>query len=292
MQFIVSREEDGMRLIPVVLRHAEGVSPHILREMLRARELRIDGQRTDRDEAVFAGQEIRAYLPKQMLKKQKPLSESELVYLDEYLCVINKPQGLPCEDSRGEWGDTAFSRTRALLAEKGESSDLILCHRLDVKTGGLLLFAREEEAAEIIRSAFRTRTIDKEYECLVKGCPQKKEATLTGYLRKDAAAASVSVTDSPRPGAVLIGTRYRVIEAGRISRLRVDLLTGRTHQIRAHLAHIGHPILGDDRYGDRALNRAEGVTSQRLWAVRLRLNGLEGKLSYANGLTLEVSCPF
>ena len=292
MQFIVSREEDGMRLIPVVLRHAEGVSPHILREMLRARELRIDGRRTDRDEAVFAGQEIRAYLPKQMLKKQKPLSESELVYLDEYLCVINKPQGLPCEDSRGELGDTAFSRTRALLAGKGESGDLILCHRLDVKTGGLLLFAREEEAAEIIRSAFRTRTIEKEYECLVKGCPQKKEATLTGYLRKDAAAASVSVTDSPRPGAVLIETRYRVIEVGRLSRLRVDLLTGRTHQIRAHLAHIGHPILGDDRYGDRALNRAEGVTSQRLWAVRLRLNGLEGKMSYANGLTLEVPCPF
>ncbi|MCR4706699.1 MAG: RluA family pseudouridine synthase [Clostridiales bacterium] len=292
MQFVVSREEDGMRVIPVLLRHAEGISPQVLKKMLQSRDVRIDGRRTDRDEAVFAGQEIRAYLPKQVLRRTKALEESRLVYLDEFLCVIEKPQGLPCEDSRGECGDTAYSRTRELLLQKGEKGELILCHRLDVKTGGLLVFAREAEAAETLVTAFRTRTIEKEYECLVKGCPQKKEATLTGYLRKDAAAASVSVTDEPRPGAVRIETRYRVIEEGRISRLRVDLLTGRTHQIRAHLAHIGHPILGDDRYGDRMLNRAEGVTAQRLWAVRLRFNGLEGRLSYANGLTLTVPCPF
>ena len=173
-----------MRLVSVVLRHAEGISPRVLREMLRARDLRIDGRRTDRDEAVFEGQEIRAYLPKQVLRKQKPLPENELVYLDNYLCVISKPQGLPCEDSRGECGDTAVSRTRALLSAKGETGDLILCHRLDVKTGGLLMLAREEEAAEIVRSAFRTRTIDKEYECLVKGCPQKKRGYPYGIPQK------------------------------------------------------------------------------------------------------------
>lgn len=292
MQFIVSREEDGLNLISVLLRHAEGVPPRILREMLRTRSVRIDGRRINRDEAVASGQEIRAYLPRQMIREAKALAEDRLVYLDKFLCIINKPQGLPCEDSRGACGDTAYSRTRALLSGGRENDGLFLCHRLDVKTGGLLVFARDETAAEILKTAFQLRKVDKEYECLVKGCPQKKEATLIGYLRKDAAAASVSVTDEPRMGAAEIRTRYRVIKEGRISRLRVDLLTGRTHQIRAHLAHIGHPILGDDKYGDRALNRAEGATAQRLWAVRLRFEQLEGKLSYANGLNLEIPCPF
>ena len=292
LQFTVSKKEDGMKLLPVLLRHAEGVPPYVLREMLRARDVRIDGRRTDQDEPVFAGQEIRAYFPKQLLREPKSLEEKELIYLDEFLCVIHKPQSLPCEESRGDYGDTALTRTRALLAGKGEGGELILCHRLDVKTGGLLIFARDAETAEMVQEAIRLRTIEKEYECLVKGCPQKKEATLTGYLRKDAAAASVSVTDGPRPGALPIETRYRVIAEGPISRLRVDLLTGRTHQIRAHLAHIGHPILGDDRYGDRALNRQEKATAQRLWAVRLRFQGLSGKLSYANGLTLKIPCPF
>lgn len=293
MRFVVSREEDGMRVLSLLLRHAEGTPPRDLKRALGAKDVRINGRRTDRDEAVFFGQEIRAYFPKAALSRQAALEEGRLVYSDPLLCVIDKPQGLPCLDERGgDCGDTALSRTAALLREKGEPANLFPCHRLDVKTCGLLVFAREAAAAEILRGAFKTRAMEKEYECLVKGCPQKKEATLLGYLRKDAAAARVSVTDEARPGAVSIETRYRVIEEGEISRLRVDLLTGRTHQIRAHLSHIGHPVLGDDKYGDRALNRREHASAQRLCAVRLRFGGLTGILAYANGLTLEIPCPF
>ena len=106
----------------------------------------------------------------------------------------------------------------------------------------------------------------------MRGTPEPAEKTLRAWLLKDAQAAHVRVLDAPQKGALPIETRYRVLsEEGGLSRLEVDIPTGRTHQIRAQLAHIGHPILGDDKYGDRALNRKYGVRAQRLWAVRLTL---------------------
>ena len=111
------------------------------------------------------------------------------------------------------------------------------------------------------------------------------------YLRKDAQLSRVAVTDYPARGALEIVTGYRVIEAGEYARLEVELMTGRTHQIRAHLAHIGYPILGDDKYGDRALNRQLGLRRQQLWATRLVFHA-DGALAYLNGRTFTVDCPF
>ena len=111
------------------------------------------------------------------------------------------------------------------------------------------------------------------------------------YLRKDAEISRVAVTDYPARGALEIVTAYHVLEAGEESRLEVELVTGRTHQIRAHLAHIGHPILGDDKYGDRQLNRRLGLRRQQLWATRLMFQA-EGALSYLNGCVFETACPF
>ena len=114
---------------------------------------------------------------------------------------------------------------------------------------------------------------------------------MRAYLRKDAQISRVSVTDYPARGAQEILTRYRVLEAQQNARLEVELMTGRTHQIRAHLAHIGHPILGDDKYGDRALNRELGLKRQQLWATRLVFQA-DGALSYLNGRSFSVRCPF
>ena len=111
------------------------------------------------------------------------------------------------------------------------------------------------------------------------------------FLRKDAQISRVSVTDYPARGSMEIVTAYRVIQGGKNAKLEVELITGRTHQIRAHLAHIGHPILGDDKYGDRVLNRELGVKRQQLWATRLVFHA-EGALSYLNGKTFSVKCPF
>ena len=158
------------------------------------------------------------------------------------------------------------------------------CHRLDAQTGGLLLLAKSEPAREEAVAAFAAHQVRKVYHCLVRGAPQPAEKTLRAWLEKDAQAARVRIWDSPRGGALPIETRYRTLaREGELSRLEVEIPTGRTHQIRAQLAHIGHPILGDDKYGDRALNRRFGVRAQQLWAVRLTL---------WDGRTFETKEPF
>ncbi|MCL1964186.1 MAG: RNA pseudouridine synthase, partial [Firmicutes bacterium] len=143
---------------------------------------------------------------------------------------------------------------------------------LDVMTGGLVLLAKDARALAVAEDAFARHALAKGYRALVRGCPTPKEAILTAYLRKDAERARVRVLDRAAEGTVPIETRYRVVEAGEeISRVEIGLITGRTHQIRAHMAHIGHPILGDDKYGDRAFNRDHGARRQKLWATRLVL---------------------
>jgi len=139
--------------------------------------------------------------------------------------------------------------------------------------------------------AFSQRSFQKFYTCRVKGCPAKREAVMHAHLRKDAQISRVSVTDYPARGSMEIITGYRVIQDGEYALMEVELITGRTHQIRAHLAHIGHPILGDDKYGDRMLNRQLGVKRQQLWATRLVFQA-DGALAYLNGRSFSVKCPF
>ena len=146
------------------------------------------------------------------------------------------------------------------------------CHRLDNQTSGLCLFAKNARAMELLQEVFRRREMEKYYECLVRGIPKPAAAECRAYLVKDAKAGRVQVVDHPLPGARLIRTAYETLEAGPVSRLRVHLLTGRTHQIRAHLAALGHPILGDDVYGDRRWNREMKTRALRLCAVSLRLD--------------------
>ena len=290
MRFVVTREEDGMTLSAALARHAEGVPRWALRAAFRAKDVRLDGKRAGEGERVRSGQEVRAFFPKEALRR--PALPAELVrYGDARVLVVNKPQGLACV-SDDPAGDTVLTRAAALLRDRGEDDRLLPCHRLDVNTGGLLILARDEEAQEAVRLAIERHEIEKTYTCLVKGCPSRREAVLRSWLRKDAVASRVSVFDTPVHGSEAIETRYRVLSEGEISRLSVGLVTGRTHQIRAHLAHIGHPILGDDKYGDRELNRRMGVTRQCLWATRLRFGAADGPLAALSGAEVTAEPPF
>lgn len=246
------------------------------------------------DVRVSAGQEIRVYWPKAALASAgKALMPPEIVFEDEHILLINKPQGIPAQNEENPLaGDSALTRVLAELTRRGEKTDQVhLCHRLDVQTGGLLLFAKEDSAYESAVQAFSERTFQKFYTCRVKGCPTQREAVMRAWLRKDAQLSRVAVTDYPARGAHEIVTAYRVMSGGEFARLEVELITGRTHQIRAHLSHIGHPILGDDKYGDRQLNRQLGLKRQQLWATRLVVRA-EGALAYLNGRSFSVDCPF
>lgn len=294
MRMIVPDEKDGMMLIQLLVQSAADVPPWAVREAVKKRDVRVDGERVSSDVRVRAGQEIRAFWPRSVAAAgPKALPAPEIVFEDDHVLLINKPQGIASQNEDQPFaGDTALTRVKAYLESAGGKTDqLHLCHRLDVQTGGLLLFAKDEDAYASAVQAFAERSFQKYYTCRVKGCPARREAVMHAYLRKDAQIARVSVTDYPARGAQEIATAYRVLRPGEHALLEVELITGRTHQIRAHLAHVGHPILGDDKYGDRALNRHMGLRRQQLWATRLVFQA-QGALSYLNGRSFSVVCPF
>ena len=285
MQFTVTPDKDGMMLSRLLLQLAD-VPQWAVKQALKNRDVRVDGVRVTGDVRVREGQQIRAYWPKEAVASRGQSKPGlPIVFENEHVILINKPQGLQAQNDENPLsGDSALTRVIAMKREAGEKTDSIrLCHRLDVQTGGLLY--------EAARKAFEARTMEKFYTCRVKGCPARKEAVMRAYLRKDAELSRVSVTDYPARGALEIVTGYRVMEPGEYARLEVELMTGRTHQIRAHLAHIGHPILGDDKYGDRALNRRLGLRRQQLWATRLVFHA-GGALAYLDGKAFSVDCPF
>lgn len=293
MQFTVTREKDGMMLSKLLLQVGD-MPLWAVKQAMKKRDVRVDHIRISEDCRVYEGQEIRVYWSKEALASQKQSKPTvPIVFEDEHILVINKPQGLQSQNEENPLtGDSALTRVLSAKRESGEPTDQIrLCHRLDVQTGGLLLFTKDEASYEAALEAFEKRTMEKFYTCRVKGCPAKRESVLHAYLRKDAQLSRVAVTDYPARGALEIITGYRVLEAGEYARLEVELMTGRTHQIRAHLAHIGHPILGDDKYGDRELNRKLGLKRQQLWSTRLVFHA-SGALAYLEGKSVSIECPF
>ena len=293
MQFTVTREKDGMMLSKLLLQVGD-MPPWAVKQAMKKRDVRVDNVRISEDVRIHEGQDIRVYWSKEALTAQTQNKPAlPIIFEDEHVLVVNKPQGLQSQNEENPLvGDSALTRVLAVKKESGEQTDQIrLCHRLDVQTGGLLMFTKDEASYEAALEAFEKRTMEKYYTCRVKGCPAKQKAVMHAYLRKDAQLSRVAVTDYPARGALEIVTGYRVLEAGEYARLEVELMTGRTHQIRAHLAHIGHPILGDDKYGDRALNRKLGLKKQQLWSTRLVFHA-SGVLAYLEGKSVSVDCPF
>ena len=194
--------------------------------------------------------------------------------------------------------DTLINRLKRYLYEKGEYNPYdehqfapALANRLDRNTCGIVIAAKNAEALRILNEKIKSRELKKTYLCIVHGRMPLKSDTLKGFLRKDAQNNQVKIFDHPIPDGRTILTRYRVLgETSRFSLLEVDLLTGRTHQIRAHLAHIGHPLLGDAKYGFQRDNRDTGYRHQALYSYQLTFcfQTDAAPLNYLNGKTFTV----
>ncbi len=267
-----------------------GLRESELRRILSARDVKLDGKRISRDVRVHAGQRLAVYLPEEK-RASDGVSSLDIVYEDADILLVNKRGDISVEpDARGGVTLTDLCREHVHRSDP-EAFSPAACHRLDHRTCGLCLFAKNPEALEILQDVFRQRSLEKDYICLVKGIMKPPAATCRAWLLKDAKQARVQVLDREAPGARPIVTGYETLSAGAISRLRVHLITGRTHQIRAHLAALGHPLLGDDLYGDRALNRRENARSLKLCAVSLKLE-TAGRLPRLDGRTFTVEPPF
>lgn len=258
---------EGARLIKFLAKR--GMPRSDAMRALKNRDIRINGSAISKDEQVEPGDKIVAYWEPRL----------DIAYMDEEFIIPDKPQGLPTngEDSLETLLGALYPGARA-------------CHRLDAQTGGLVIFARTENAYEEMSAAMKRGELKKVYQCAVVGRPERQSAELRAYLRKNAKTSIVKIFDSPGLGALEILTRYEYMgELARgLSRLRVTIRHGRTHQIRAHLAHVGLPILGDDKYGDRAANRRYGVTVQQLFATELDFSQMTGSLDRLRGVTVRI----
>lgn len=238
-----------------------------LNKALRENKIKVNGKKQPLSTRVQNGDVIRLFLLDEQLEK-RGLPSAVFVYEDPDILVVNKPAGIEVE---GPNEDTLVKRVQATLAKAGKPTHAVLCHRLDTGTSGLVLLARNREAEQFLTAAIKNRSIEKRYLCVTFGRPQPPAALLQDYLLKDAERGIVKIVPSPTPGAKEVITGYETLAvSGRLALLEVELVTGRTHQIRAHLAHIGCPILGDSKYGNNAANRELHFKYQALCAWELR----------------------
>ena len=284
--FRIPAEAGNLRADAMVRLFLPDLPESTLRKVFDARDVKLDGRRVPRSAPVRPGQELRVYLPD--ARRETSL---DVVYEDEDVLLVNKRPGLSVEADAGG-GLSLTELCRQYLGVTDPASPFPApCHRLDNRTSGLCLFAKNGEALEVLLRVFRDRTLEKHYVCLVRGIPKPASAVCKAWLLRDEERARVRVLDAPAPGARVILTGYETLESGPVSRLRVHLITGRTHQIRAHLAALGHPILGDDVYGSRDFNRAYKARSLKLCAVSLSLD-TGGRLPRLDNRLFSVDPPF
>lgn len=299
MQELKVRSLLPVRLDKYLMQQFPVLGPGRLNKALRENKIKLNGKKQPLSTRVQNGDVIRIYLLDEQLglAAQDGLwfmscrAPAELIYESDDLIVALKPAGIPVD---GEDSDTLRARVlRRLYEEKrlAKESDIRLCHRLDTGTSGLVLLAKNPETEQFLTDAIREHQIRKTYLCVTFGRPVPPADTLKGFLFKDAEKGQVRVLDTPRPGAKEIITSYDTIAvSGRLALLRVGLVTGRTHQIRAHMASIGCPILGDSKYGNNTANRELRLKYQALCAWELafpreireeRYAALAGKVFHA-----------
>lgn len=302
---ILTKNDAGQRLDKFLGKAFPRLPQSMLYRSIRLKRIKLNGKRAEISTRLCEGDRLDLYLSDELLVPQeerydflRASKRLDIVYEDRHILLLNKPEGLLCHEDDHTYGDTLIGRVKRYLYEKGEydpkdenSFAPALANRIDRNTGGIVMAAKDAEALRILNQKIKDRELSKGYLCLVHGVPSPRETTAEAYLWKDAQKNRVYVYDTPRPGAKTIVTRYRVLaERDGMSLLDVDLLTGRTHQIRAHLAYLGHPLVGDGKYGKNTADRKRGFCHQALCSYRLRFQFSTdaGELAYLDGREFTV----
>lgn len=306
-ELIIGPNDSGQRADKFLTKAVPSLPPSLLYKYLRMKRIKCNGKRCEISTRLQTGDKIQLYIADEFFLNADdrhaflaaPDSVS-IVYEDENILLLNKPVGLVVHEDESNSADTLINRVQHYLFNKGEylpetenSFAPALCNRIDRNTQGIVIAAKNAEALRILNQKIKNRELHKYYLCIVHGKLPKKQDTLSAFLRKDSSANQVKVFDRKLPGCKTILTKYRVLQVrGQFSLVEVELLTGRTHQIRAHFAHVGHPLLGDNKYGFQKNNQGSGFSHQALCAYKLQFDFKEssdsGCLAYLNGKTFEI----
>lgn len=303
-ELLIKSNDAGQRLDKFLQKAVPRLPGGLMYKYLRLKRIKVNGKRGDIRQKLQAGDRIQLYINDEFFQQQEDYdfltapAKIQAVYEDENLLLVNKPQGLVVHEDSQNSPDTLIKRVQHTLYLRGEydpkqeqSFAPALCNRIDRNTCGLVIVAKTASALRILNEKIRDREIRKEYLCIVLGTLSKKQGSLVHYLQKDSSANRVKVYDSPRPGAKTAVTHYRVLaQRDSLSLLRIQLETGRTHQIRAQMAHIGHPLLGDGKYGFGEENRRYEMVHQALCADRVTFlfPTPAGELEYLRGKTVKL----
>ena len=301
----VAPNDAGQRLDKFLAKTYPNLPPAVLYKCIRTKDVRLNGARCRPESRLAAGDRLSLFWQEDFFQRSpkdydflKAPKKLGILYEDSQILLLDKQPGLIVHPDENYYFDSLIARVQHYLYDKGEyrpeeenSFAPALVNRIDRNTAGIVMAAKNADSLRILNQKVKDRELVKLYLCLALGSFSEKSALLTGYLVKNEAQNRVYIDKKPSPGARTIKTRYRVLEErDGLSLLEVELLTGRTHQIRAHLASIGHPLAGDGKYGKNAQNKALGLRYQALCSYKLgfRFTTPAGRLEYLDGRDFAV----
>ncbi len=304
-EFIILKNDANQRVDKFITKAIPSLPKTLMYKFIRTKHIKLNGKKADISTRLNEGDIITAYIKDDFFEKTPPkydfLSASDslnIVFEDQNILLLDKPQGLLSHPDENEYNDTLITRVQKYLYKKGEynpeaenSFKPSLANRIDRNTGGIVIAAKNSETLRILCDKIKSREIDKRYLAVVHGTPTPKEALLEGFLEKNSDKNKVYLQKNKTDANLSIKTYYRTLKSKNgLSLLEIELLTGRTHQIRAHMASIGHPLLGDGKYGNLKEDKKLGFKKQALYSYMLTFTFTSdaGILSYLNQKTFKV----
>ena len=305
---IVTKNEAGQRLDKLLSKHLNKAPKSFLYKMLRKKNITLNNKKADGSEKTLLGDEIKLFLAEDTISKfsghqvEAVVGELDILYEDEQILLINKPCGMLSQKAKAsdvslvEYLISYLLRTNSITEESLQGFKPSICNRLDRNTSGIIVAGKSLAGLQTMAEIFKDRSIHKYYLCLVAGRVTEKKV-IRGYLSKDVKTNQVHITArKTKDDSLPISTEYCPISVGKdLTLLEVKLITGRSHQIRAHLASIGHPILGDHKYGEKKLNqdfeRHFGLKHQLLHSYCLEMPVLTGEFSHLSGRVFYAKPP-
>lgn len=306
-EFIIGKNDAGQRLDRWLAKRLPLLPAPLAQKYIRIKRVKLNGKRAARDTRLNTGDVLQLYINDEFF--ETPNAENaflqlykpnlDILYEDDQILLVNKAPGMVVHADEGEQVNTLINHIQLYLYQKKEWDPKqentfvpALCNRIDRNTGGIVIAAKTAEALRVMNQKIRDRELTKRYLCVTLGALKPPAGTLKSYLVKDERKKQVFVKSKPTPGARTAITKYRTLATQNgLSLVECDLITGRTHQIRAQLASAGHPLLGDGKYGRETDNRRFGKKQQALWSWFLSFSFTTdaGELSYLNGKHWQVS---